>query len=126
MNGKIIDWLKDIFQICCNGINIILKRLDKHFGFIMRIIFFVFSLLAILYRDISMIKWIIAIIILFIITELFSYVHKELKEKEEMKYTPKERFTKKTISGDISVNENKLHQAIIYLSLLEDKIWGDI
>lgn len=126
MNGKIIDWLKDIFQICCNGMNIILKRLDKYFSFIMRIIFFVFSLLAILYRDINMTKWIIAIIVLFAITELLSYIHNELKEKEEMKYTPKERFTKKSYSGDISVDKNKLHQAIIYLSLLEDKIWKDI
>lgn len=127
MNGKkIIDLFKDIFQICCNGIDIILKRIDQYFSFIMRIIFFVFSLLALIYRDINEIKWIIVLVLLFIMTELLSYIHNKLKEKEEVKYMPKERFTKKSYSGDISINENKLHQAIIYLSLLEDKIWGDI
>lgn len=65
-------------------------------------------------RTIWIISTIIAFIVLIIATKFIKTVN-ELKR-------PIKRFTKKNANGDIFVEEDRLHQALIYLCILEDQL----
>lgn len=121
---KIINWIKVLFEISCEAILKFADFIQSKLNEILIIIYFIFSLIAIIYFENSTKKnWIIFLVLLFITFVLVSFFHNKFIEKKKEKFKPKERFTKKHNNGDITIEESKLNQAIIYLSILEDEIW---
>ena len=81
--------------------------------------YFVLSIIAILNaKDQNKKLWLFVLVITYMILRfLFRFINsvKEIKH-------PKIRYTKINESGDVIVEEEKLHQALIHLSILEDQL----
>ena len=83
--------------------------------------FFIASSLGIfLSNDRNKILWFVFLIFCFI---LLIGLCKFIRTKREIR-KPIKRFTKRNKDGDIFVEEEKLHQALIYLCILEDQQEG--
>lgn len=116
--------MKMIIEIIIDALKIALKWLEKHLRTILYFLYFVFSIISIVFFENSTKKqWVIGLTILFFGIVVLDYIQKELNKKKQLKLKPKERYTIKSSNGDVSIKENRLNQAIIYLSILEDEIW---
>ena len=98
----------------------LMNFLDKEYRMIFEIWLFVQAILGISLSDsqISRIIWMISTIVAFIVLIIAT---KFIKTVNELK-RPMKRFTKKNANGDIFVEEDRLHQALIYLCILEDQL----
>lgn len=98
----------------------LMNFLDKEYRMIFEIWLFVQAILGISLSDsqISRIIWIISTIVAFIVLIIAT---KFIKTVNELK-RPIKRFTKRNSNGDIFVEEDRLHQALIYLCILEDQL----
>ena len=95
--------------------------LYKYFRTILELWLFINAVLGItLTNNQSRITWIILVFISFLILIVITKMHKTLQEIER----PLKRFTRKNKDGDVIVDKERLHQALIYLSILEDQIEG--
>jgi hypothetical protein len=113
-----------IIKKMMNDLNKMIKRRVKE---ILAFVYFVFSFVSVYFcNDELRTKFLIALVCLFVavflLIKFFEYIDRE-KEVEQL---PKKRYTIKSKNGDVSVDSHELHQALVYLSILEDKIWGDI
>ena len=91
----------------------------KYFRIILEAWLFVNAILGItLSNDQSRITWLISVFISFLVLIVITKLHKTLQEIEK----PLKRYTRKNKDGDIIIDEEKLHQALIYLSILEDRL----
>ena len=121
---KMIDWLQGIFEICLEALKKCMNALGNHCVFLVRFLFFSFVIISLLfYENASKKEWITAIVLFFIVSEIFAYIYNEFEKKKKIRNMPKKRFTIKSLNGDIGIEESRLRQAIIYLSILEDEIW---
>ena len=66
------------------------------------------------------VKWIIGLICTFFVTIILYFISKEIKKLDRDQYKPKERFTHRDSYGNITVAEDRIKQAMIYLCMLED------
>lgn len=98
----------------------IVEFASKNYRTIFEIWLFVQAMLGISLSNsqISRIVWMISNVIAFVILIVAT---KFIKTVNELK-RPIKRFTKKNANGDIFVEEDKLPQALIYLSILEDQL----
>ena len=98
----------------------VISFLSKEYRTVFEIWLFVQAMLGISLSDsqASRIIWIISTIIVFIILIVST---KFIKTVNELK-KPIKRFTKRNSNGDIFVEEDRLHQALIYLYILEDQL----
>lgn len=97
----------------------IISFLSKEYRTVLEIWLFVQAILGIsLSNNQSRIVWMISNVIAFVILIIAT---KFIKTVNELK-RPTKRFTKKTKDGNIFVEENRLPQALIYLSILEDQL----
>ena len=122
MKSKDSKEVSKTLKIIKEEIKEIVKILKKYIVFLSFFIFFAISILIAIFS----ISKIISLIILsssFFVLSLLIFLNDKIQKAKKYKFRPKERFTKKNDVGDISIDENKIHQAIIYLSLLEDEIW---
>lgn len=110
------------FDIIKEELKEIFKVFEKHIVLLSFFVFFVVSITAAI-LDISKIISIVILSSSFFILSLLIFLNDKIKKAKKYKFKPKERFTKKNEVGDISIDETRIHQAIIYLSILEDEIW---
>lgn len=105
-----------IKQMKCEIINFA----SKEYRTILEIWLFIQAMLGVSLSNsqTSRILWIISNVVAFILLMIMT---KFIKTVNEIK-RPIKRFTKKTKEGDIFVEEERLHQALIYLSVLEDQL----
>jgi hypothetical protein len=95
--------------------------LYKYFRTILEVWLFTNAVLGItLTNNQSRIVWLISVFVSFLILIVLTKMHKTLQEIEK----PIKRFTRKNKDGDVIVDKERLHQALIYLSILEDQIEG--
>lgn len=94
--------------------------LSKEYRTVFEIWLFVQAMLGISLSNsqISRIVWMISNVVAFVILIIAT---KFIKTVNELK-RPVKRFTKKNVNGDIFVEEDRLHQALIYLCILEDQL----
>lgn len=93
--------------------------LSKEYRTVFEIWLFVQAMLGIsLSNSQSRIVWMISNVVAFIALIIAT---KFIKTVNELK-RPMKRFTKKTKDGNIFVEEDRLPQALIYLSILEDQL----
>lgn len=97
----------------------LINFLSKEYRTIFEIWLFVQAMLGIsLSNNQSRIIWMILNIVAFTVLIIAT---KFIKTVNELK-RPMKRFTKKTKDGNIFVEEDRLPQALIYLSILEDQL----
>lgn len=93
--------------------------LYKHFRIILETWLFVNAVLGItLTNNQSRITWLISVFISFLVLIGITKMHKTLKEIER----PLKRYTRRNKEGDVIVDEERIHQALIFLSILEDQL----
>lgn len=93
--------------------------LSKEYRTVFEIWLFTQAMLGItLSNDQSRFIWIISNVIAFVVLIIATKLVKTVNELKR----PMKRFTKKTANGDIFVEEDRLPQALIYLSILEDQL----
>ena len=113
----IIEIIKEIIEKIINFIN-------KNAKAILSIIYLALVIISIIYcNDDNRMDFLKALIIIFIAFSMLCIFDTEIKKKKKQKHIPKQRYTKKNENGDIYVEENKLNQAIILLSILEDDLY---
>lgn len=113
---------KEVWNIIKEEVMEVVRILNKNLTTILFMILFLESIMFI-HFGISKIISESVISISFILSILISFLKDKVSKASKYKYRPKERYTKKNEVGDISIDESKIHQAIIYLSILEDEIW---
>ena len=122
MKNETGEEISKVMEIIKQEINEIVRILKKHLSFLCFLIFFLESVLVISFK-VSTITSIIILSSSFFILALISFLTEKINKAKKYKFKPKKRFTKKNELGDISIEESRIHQAIIYLSILEDEIW---
>ena len=116
----IIEILKEIIIKSVNAINKNVKQICST-------IFLVLTIISILNcNDETKYTYVWALIAVFIGLSMVCILDTKIKQKEKQIKMPKERFTKKTANGDVYISENKLNQAIIFLGILEDDLYGEL
>lgn len=68
------------------------------------------------------IEWIFAMICAFLCFMILYFIKEEIKKIDSTQYKPKERFTHKDSEGNVTVSSDKIKQALIYLSIIEDSL----
>lgn len=107
--------------------NDLIKIMKRRIKEIIAFFYFIYSFIAVYFcNDELRMKFLIALVCLFISCFLIVKVFEYIKRENEIDQLPKKRYTKKNKNGDVSVDSHELYQSIVYLSILEDKIWGDI
>lgn len=93
----------------------------ENYKLLFDIFYFVLSIIAMInLKDQNKNLWLFVLVIVYMILHFLSGFIDSVKEVQH----PKIRYTKKNENGDVIVEEEKLHQALIYLSILEDHIEG--
>lgn len=83
--------------------------------------YFVLSIICVInLKDQNKKLWLFVLVVVYMILRFMFRFIDSVKEVQH----PKIRYTKKNENGDVIVEEEKLHQALIYLSVLEDRIEG--
>ena len=85
---------------------------------LLELIFFIIASWGIILSNNNKIFWLVILLFCYI---LLIILCKFIRTKREIQ-KPIKRFTKKNTNGDIFVEENRLPQALIYLSILEDQL----
>ena len=114
--------MNDAFKIIKEELNDLIRMIKKHIIMLILFALFAESILMICFN----VSKLISVIILtssFIVLSIIAFLDDKIKKAKKYKYKPTKRFTQKNEVGDISIDENRMHQAIIYLSILEDEIW---
>ena len=93
--------------------------IKENYRSLLELIFFIISTWGIILSNSN--NKIVWSIILFFCYVLLIGSCKFIKTKNEIK-KPIKRFTKKNMNGNIFVEEDRLPQALIYLSILEDQL----
>ena len=107
--------------------NDLLKIVKIRVKEILAFLYFGYSFIAVYYcNDELRTKILIALVCLFVSCFLIIKTFEYIQMENEAKQLPKKRYTKKNKNGDVFVDSHELYQSIVYLSILEDKIWGDI
>lgn len=114
MNKK--GTIKRVGKILIEYLNIIYNFIDSTTNEIVFVICFISSLLAARSECFMMI--IILYVTLFIVLFMHKVIHKAIEDQIKKDYR---RFTKKKSNGDIYIEEDRLNQAIIFMSILEDE-----
>ena len=93
---------------------------NKEYRLLLEIWLFINGLLGVVLvnNEKQKMVWVITITVQFILLLSSCKFIKTVKEIQK----PIKRFTKKTKDGNIFVEENRLPQALIYLSILEDQL----
>lgn len=113
---KLIENMHQIFAVIKIDLIAFCNFIDRNFIGILSIIYIAISLL---FAKNELLTTLAIISICFIIAiAIYKIVHKALKENVVKDY---KRFTVKKSNGDIEVSKNRLNQAIIFLSYLEDE-----
>ena len=103
-----------------------LKMIDENLKAICSLVYLFFVIISILYcNDENRFTYLWVMILIFVAFSLVCIFDTKINEKERKDKMPKERYTKKNENGDISIEESKLNQAMIFLSLLEDDLYGN-
>lgn len=94
--------------------------LSKNYRILFEVWLFINGLLgiALVNTEKERMIWIINFVFQFVLLLIFCKFFKTVKEVQR----PIKRFTKKNANGDIFVEEDRLHQALIYLCILEDQL----
>lgn len=101
------------------------KTINENIKVLASIVYLFFVITTIIYcNDENRFTYLWVMIVMFIALSMICIFDTKIKEKEKQMKMPKERFTKKSENGDISIEESKLNQAIIFLSSLEDDLYG--
>ena len=114
--------MNNVWKIIEEEINDLVKIMIKQITIILFFFFFSISILVVL-SDFSKTTSIIVLTISFLFLGILIFLNDKFKKVKKYKYKPAKRFTQKNEVGDISIDESRIHQAIIYLSILEDEIW---
>lgn len=114
--------MTDIFKIIKEDFMEIVKLIKKHIVEVLFLIQFAETIFLISF-NVSKLVSVIILTSSFIILSVLIFLSDKIKKASKYKFRPKKRFTQKNEVGDISVDESRIHQAIIYLSILEDEIW---
>lgn len=114
MNKK--GTIKRVGKILIGYLNAIYDFIDSNTNEIIFVICFIVSLLTVKAEHFIMI--IILYVALFIILFMHKIIHKAIEDQIKKDY---KRFTKKKSNGDIYIEEDRLNQAIIFMSVLEDE-----
>lgn len=108
------------------AINVCLLKIKKWFNKNDAILYmFIMTLIGITakYCEGNNLKWLIALVCAFFCFVILFAVSKEIRKINNENYRIKGRYTHKDLDGNIYVDEDKIKQAIIYLSLLEDSLY---
>lgn len=93
----------------------------ENYKFLIDVFYFILLIIAVInLKDQNKNLWLIVLVVVYTILHLILLYFDSVKEVQH----PKIRYTRKNENGDIIVEEEKLHQALIYLSILEDRIEG--
>lgn len=103
-------------------LNDIIDLINRNLKLILKVLYYVISIIAIYNVKYGVTKWAIGLTLIFLICLFVAYAHNYVIEEKKKKFTPKERFTIKLANGDIYIKKEKLHQAIIFLSIIEDEM----
>lgn len=114
MNKK--GTIKRIGKILIEYLNTIYDFIDSNVNEIVFIACFIASLLAAKVERFIMIT--ILYVVSFIVLFMHKIIHKAIEDQIKKDY---KRFTKKKSNGDIYIEEDRLNQAIIFMSVLEDE-----
>jgi len=113
---------KEISKLIKEELKEIIRIVKKQIVFLTFFFFFLVSMLVVIF-GLSKIVSIIIITSSFFILGSIAFLSDKFKRAKKYKFKPKKRFTQKNELGDIYIDESQIHQAIIYLSLVEDEIW---
>lgn len=114
MNKK--GTIKRVGKILIGYLNAIYDFIDNNTNEIIFVICFIASLLAAKAERFVMIT--ILYVVSFIVLFMHKIIHKAIEDQIKKDY---KRFTKKKSNGDIYIEEDRLNQAIIFMSVLEDE-----
>lgn len=114
MNKK--GTIKRVGKILIDYLNTIYNFIDSNTNEIIFVICFIASLLTVKVERFIMITmlYVVSFIVLFV----HKIIHKAIEDQIKKDY---KRFTKKKSNGDIYIEEDRLNQAIIFMSILEDE-----
>lgn len=97
----------------------IVELIKKERNLILDLVFLSMVIISIVFvSNETRMQWIFGIVSLYVIIRFLKYIYNSFES--ENKFIPKQRYTKKDAYGNIYIDEDKIHQAIIYLSYLED------
>lgn len=113
---KLIENMHQIFAVIKIDLIAFYNFIDRNFIKILSIIYIAISLLFVK-NELLIILAIISVCFIIAIA-IYKTIHKAFKENVVKDY---KRFTVKKSNGDIEVSKNRLNQAIIFLSYLEDE-----
>lgn len=103
----------------------VIKTINENIKILASFVYLFCVIITIMYcTDENRFTYLWVLIVIFIALLMVCIFDTKIKEKEKQIKMPKERFTKKNENGDIIIKENKLNQAIIFLSSLEDDLYG--
>lgn len=103
-------------------INDLVSGVKKNVKDLLLFVYFACSIASVAFCSADLrLKWIIGNICTFVAVFLLIKYIEYSRRLNKDDHRPKERYTKKLSNGDIVVEDAKLHQAIVYLSILEDE-----
>ena len=114
MNKK--GTIKRVGKILIGYLNAIYNFIDSSTNETVFIICFIASLLAAKAEYFMMLT--ILYVVSFVVLFMHKIIHKAIDDQIKKDY---KRFTKKKSNGDIYIEEDRLNQAIIFMSVLEDE-----
>lgn len=113
---KLIEDMHQIFAVIKIDLIAFYNFIDRNFIRILSVIYIAISLLFV--KNEFLFALAIISICFIIAIAMHKIIHKAIKENVVKDY---KRFTVKKSNGDIEVSKNRLNQAIIFLSYLEDE-----